>query len=309
MTKTLTIATQALNTPVLFLVFNRLDTTAKVFEAIRNAKPKRLYVASDGPRESRDHEEQKVQEVRKYILEQIDWNCEVKTLFREKNLGCKKAVSEAVTWFFQNEEMGIILEDDCLPSPGFFGYCENLLKHYKDDMRVWHISGANVCSEDLTSDYTYHFSVYPGVWGWASWANRWQHYDSDLKHVLDDSFIKKVLSNKKTIKYWTSIFHKMKAKQIDTWDFQWVFTVWLKNGFAITPNINQISNIGFGVGATHTTDPESALSKLKARNIDIIIHPKEMLVSRENDDLLSTKFFTPPGLLRRMTTKVKRYLS
>ncbi|MBC7428118.1 MAG: nucleotide-diphospho-sugar transferase [Bacteriovorax sp.] len=308
MTDVLT-TTQALNTPVLFLVFNRLDTSTKVLEAIRNARPTRLYIAADGARESRTDEEQKVQQVRKYILGQIDWDCEVKTLFREKNLGCKKAVSEAVTWFFENEEMGIILEDDCVPSPGFFGYCENLLKRYKDDMRVWHISGANVRGGDLKSEYTYHFSVYPGVWGWASWANRWQHYDSELKQVNDESFIKNVLSNKNTIKYWTAIFHRMKAKQIDTWDFQWVFTVWMKNGFAITPNINQISNIGFGAGATHTIDPESALSKLKAGNIDKIVHPKDMYVSLENDNFLSTQYFSSPTLWERVFAKFKRSLS
>ena len=306
MTDVLTPATQALNTPVLFLVFNRLDTSTKVLEAIRNAKPTRLYIAADGARESRADEEQKVQEVRKYILGNIDWDCEVKTLFREKNLGCKKAVSEAVTWFFQNEEMGIILEDDCVPSPGFFKYCENLLKRYKDDLRVWHISGANVRGEDLTTEYTYHFSVYPGVWGWASWANRWQHYDSDLKQFNDESFIKKVLSSKNTIKYWTAIFHRMKAKQIDTWDFQWVFTVWLKNGYAVTPNINQISNIGFGAEATHTVDPESALSKLKAGNIDEIIHPKELIVSHVNDDFLSTHYFSSPSFWTRLVSKLKR---
>ncbi|MFP4332877.1 MAG: hypothetical protein ACLFQJ_06210, partial [Campylobacterales bacterium] len=132
-----------LKTAVLFLVFNRLDTTKQVFEAIRQAKPPRLYVAADGAREAKEGEDQKVKAIREYILQHIDWDCEVKTLFREKNLGCKIAVSSAITWFFENEEMGIILEDDCLPSQSFFWFCEELLERYKDDMRIMMVSGYN----------------------------------------------------------------------------------------------------------------------------------------------------------------------
>ena len=154
-----------LNTAVLFLIFNRLDTTKQVFEAIRQAKPPRLYIAADGARSSREGEAEKVQAVREYIIQNIDWECEVKTLFREQNLGCKYAVSGAIDWFFENEEMGIILEDDCLPSQSFFWFCEELLERYKDDMRVWHIGGSNFQNGIKRGDGDYYFSKYNTFFG------------------------------------------------------------------------------------------------------------------------------------------------
>ena len=134
-------------TPVLFIVFNRLDKTRQVFEAIRQARPPFLYIASDGARFNKEGELEKVQAVRDFIIQNIDWKCEVKTLFRKKNLGCKYAVSGAISWFFNNVDQGIILEDDCLPSKSFFWYCEELLEKYKHDNSIYLISGETHNSE------------------------------------------------------------------------------------------------------------------------------------------------------------------
>lgn len=155
-----------LNTAVLFLVFNRPDTTKQVFEAIRKAKPPRLYVAADGPRLNRAGEEEKVKAVREYLMDNIDWSCEVKTLFRQENLGCKYAVSGAITWFFEHEEMGIILEDDCLPSQSFFWFCEELLNRYNNDTRIFLISGFNSINKWKNNSFDYLFSYYGSIWGW-----------------------------------------------------------------------------------------------------------------------------------------------
>jgi hypothetical protein len=146
-----------LNTAVLFLVFNRLDVTKQVFQAIRQAKPPRLYIAADGARKNKEGEAAKVIAVRDHVLESIDWDCEVKTLFREENLGCKYAVSGAIDWFFEQEEMGIILEDDCLPSQSFFWFCEELLLRYKGDMRVGHIAGYNHFPGRVTASSYFFF--------------------------------------------------------------------------------------------------------------------------------------------------------
>jgi hypothetical protein len=169
---TVFIPPHSLNTAVLFLVFNRLDTTKQVFEAIRQAEPPRLYVAADGARANKEGEADKAQAVRDYIMQNIDWEYEVKTLFQEENLGCKYAVSGAIDWFFENEEMGIILEDDCLPSQSFFWYCEELLKKYKDNTRVWHIGGTNteIISKDILSSF--YFSQLNNIWGWATWKSQ-----------------------------------------------------------------------------------------------------------------------------------------
>jgi len=264
-----------LKTPVLFLIFNRLETTKKVFEEIRKAKPPRLYIASDGPREYKIGELEKVKAVRDYVLNNIDWNCEVKTLFREKNLGCGKAVSGAITWFFENEEMGIILEDDCVPSQSFFWFCEELLKRYKDNMRIWHIGGCNFQDGKKRGEGDYYFSAINHVWGWAGWANRWKYYDFELKNINDDKFIEDYWKGS-ALRYWKYIFWKMKKLEIDTWDYQWTFTMWYYKGLAILPNVNLISNIGFGQDATHTIYEDKKVSKLTAQDLVLNQHPSKI---------------------------------
>lgn len=292
-----------LKTSVLFLVFNRLDTTIQVFEQIRKAKPPRLYLASDGAREAVKGEFEKVKEIRDYIMSNIDWNCEVKTLFREKNLGCKYAVSSAIDWFFENEEMGIILEDDCLPSQSFFWYCEELLFKYKDDLRIWHINGVSLI-ESKKKIHSYYFSNYPGIWGWATWANRWINYDLKLDTYEGKSELKK-LDFKLSTSYWNKIFKTVKENKIDTWDYQWVYSIWSNKGRAITPYVNQIKNIGFNENGTHTIDSNTELANLKNSNLNFINHPSIVKVNQSNDLWLSDKYY--PSLAFRIFNKFKSY--
>ena len=243
-----------LKTPVLFLIFKRLDTTKQVFEQIKKAKPPRLYIAADGPRDHVKGEAEKVKAVREYVLSNIDWNCEVKTLFREKNLGCGKAVSQAITWFFENEEMGIILEDDCLPSQSFFWFCEELLERYKDDMRVGQISGFNYGYKNKDLKYDYFFSKYPMIWGWASWANRWKNYSLDLEDFDEIKALNffNLLFDKKELRKRLSVFNRVKNNEIDTWDYQWSFALYKNIQFTVIPKKNYILNLGFGEDSTHT---------------------------------------------------------
>lgn len=299
-----------LKTAVLFLVFNRLDTTKQVFEAIRQAKPPRLYVAADGARQSRENEEEKVKAVRDYIISNINWECEVKTRFREQNLGCKYSPSEAIGWFFQNEKMGIILEDDCLPSQSFFWFCEELLEKYKDDMKVWHISGSNFQSNIKRGNDDYYFSKYNHTWGWASWANRWDKYDVELDTIKDVNFLKKTFENEKTVKYWTKIFHTTKAKKVDIswWDYQWAFTVWFNNGLAIRPSVNLISNIGFGTNATHTFS-ESEHANISRSDIVLTNYPAKIIQNKEADNLTFKTIFAPKPFFVRVIKKIKRIIA
>lgn len=296
-----------LNTPVLFLIFNRPDVTKKVFEAIRQAKPPRLYVAADGPRKDKEGEAEVVQKVRKLVMDNIDWNCEVKTLFREKNLGCKYAVSGAIDWFFENEEMGIILEDDCLPSQSFFWFCEELLDRYKDDLRIWHIGGHK--PPYLTSDqYSYNFSRFTHIWGWASWANRWKHYDVTLfkfkknKKLLSKyEFFSEEFENKSRIK----ILDKVLNGRIDTWDYQWNFTVRINNGLSIRPSVNLIGNVGFGEDATHTSTKNEEIESNVAKQISFPLnHPDFVMVYKVDD-----KIFGKKNLNSRFLSKVVRKLN
>jgi hypothetical protein len=293
-----------LSTAVLFLVFNRLDTTKQVFEAICQAKPPRLYIAADGARATKEGEADKVNAVRDYILSNIDWECEVKTLFREQNLGCKYAVSSAITWFFENEEMGIILEDDCLPSQSFFWFCEELLERYKDDMRIGQISGDNFQNGIKRGEADYYFSIYNHIWGWASWVNRWKNYDVMLNHIKDSNFIEDLFSDKKTIRYWKDTFETMKQQKINTWDYQWTFTLWNNEQLTILPNVNLIKNIGFGADATHTTG-ESELSNMEHFEMVLKSHPKEVVQNEKADDLTSKQIFGQKSFLARVVNKIK----
>lgn len=243
-----------LNTPILFLVFNRPEKTRNVFDAIRKARPAQLYVSADGHRLNVPGEKEKCDLVRA-IVQEVDWDCELKVLFRDENLGCGKAVSGAISWFFEQVEEGIILEDDCLPDQSFFRYCEVLLNRYKYDERIMHIGGNNFQFGKKRDSGDYYYSILSHIWGWASWRRAWQHYEFDLKTAripTEDSY--KIAFNKNNIfiDYYQSNFLQVRNQQIDTWDYQWLYAIIRMNGLAICPEVNLVQNIGFGEGATHT---------------------------------------------------------
>ena len=298
-----------LQTAVLFLVFNRPDTTAQVFEAIRQAKPPRLYVAADGPRQGRAGEADLVAKVRE-IATAVNWHCEVKTLFREENLGCKYAVSGAITWFFEQEEQGIILEDDCLPSQSFFWFCEKLLELYKDDMRVGQISGFNLLGTFISGKDSYHFSNFGSIWGWASWRRAWIYYDLNMstfplvekRESLKASIIKNS-EYKKRMKDFKATFDG----KIDTWDFQWIYARLVNRFLIVIPKISLVQNIGFGDGATHTVDVKNKLSLVKKANIDFpLIHPEILMPEIVFEKKVHER--KKINLIKKITSRAKRIL-
>lgn len=291
-----------MNKAVLFLIFNRKDSTQKVFEQIKIAQPPKLYIASDGPRLNKEGEAQLVDELRKWVLSNIDWNCEVKTLFRDQNLGCGHAVSNAITWFFEQEQDGIILEDDCLPSQSFFKYCEELLDFYKNDKRIWHIGGFNPLNI-VDRNESYYFSKIQEVWGWASWADRWQKYKFDL-NSFDREHLKRFSDKKEVQKYWSEILIKMQKKEIDTWDYQWVFSIIENNGVCINPTKNLISNIGFE-GTHYEDNVEDNTLNTKTYEIEEIIHPEKVEFDKEIVDLIYKKSFGIEPPIKQIFNYVK----
>lgn len=289
---TLIINKLQLDTPVLFLVFNRPDTTKRVFNEIRKAKPSKLYIAADGPRKAKVGEIDQVSLVRE-IATNVDWQCEVRTLFREENLGCKMAVSSAITWFFEHEEQGIILEDDCLPSQSFFSFCQELLEKYRHDTRVMAISGDNFQDGRTSRNYSYYFSRYSHVWGWASWRRAWQLYDRNIStwpEVKENGFLSDISGNDEAfIQFWQNIFDKTYAGMIDTWDFQWLYTCWVQSGLVVLPNVNLVSNIGFGEDATHTFQTNSTAAGLTALDIDFPLKHPLLLIRNSIADKYTEK--------------------
>lgn len=290
--------------PVLFLIFNRLDTTKQVFEAIRQAKPPRLYIASDGPRENREGEAEKVQKVRDYVLSNIDWDCELKTLFRDENLGCGKAVSGAITWLFENEEDGIILEDDCLPHPTFFSYCEELLDYYKDNEQVMTI-GSNQFFDFKYGDASYYFESIHQSWGWASWRRAWKKYDFTLENIpkwkIEEGLFY-IYNNDEMREYWLNIYYQMINRKIDTWDYQWVFSIIANNGLCVIPNTNLMTNIGFSGEATHTGDKNNPLANNPSFDIGRIIHATDVKRSQYIDEYTMRKLFNVGNKQKEINT-------
>ena len=216
----------------------------------------------------------------------MDWPCEVKTLFRDKNLGCKKAVSDAINWFFfENEEKGIILEDDCLPHLDFFfNFCENLLKYYEQNKKIVCITGVNFQNGKKHGDASYYFSKFNHCWGWASWRRAWQHYQIDLAFwpswSNSDAWSKHT-PDKVERRFWKKVFDQVYAGKVDTWDYQWTASAWYQNSLTITPNVNLVSNIGFGNNSTHTKDINDKSSNLPSKEIGILKHPN--IVKRNID--------------------------
>lgn len=275
-----------MKTPVLFLIFNRPEQTFRVFEEIRKAKPEKLFIAADGPRSDKAGEAEKCTEVRK-VAELVDWECEVKTLFREKNLGCKIAVSEGINWFFENVEEGIILEDDCLPDPSFFIFCEALLERYRDHKEIMHISGTNFQKGNKRGKHSYYFSKMPLIWGWASWKRAWNNYSVSMEGLEDfknNGGLKETFKKKHLEDFYYNKLIQTKQGKINTWDYQWSFAVWKQHGICITPNVNLISNIGFGTDATHTESVQDEYAEIKTECISNLLHPSGIHVNYVADN-------------------------
>lgn len=276
-----------MKSPILFLIFNRPDTTKQVFEEIRKAQPPRLYIAADGPRPSREGEKELCEQTRA-IASDIDWECEVKTLFRNENLGCGKAVSQAITWFFDKEPEGIILEDDVLPHPDFFPYCDEMLERYRDDNRIGLIAGHNHIYQALQRKSSYGFLSVPHIWGWATWRNNWALYDYNLTRTSEQDFITALKTygyNSTEIRFWKTIYNLLKHHRYDTWDYQWAITLMSHGRLNPTPYNSLTKNIGFGSNATHTPKSCKEEIELITKPIYPLVHPENVLIDREADNI------------------------
>ncbi len=267
------------DTSVLFLIFNRPELAARVFQEVRRAKPKRLYIAADGPRKNIPGDVNLCRETR-HICNQIDWDCEVKTLFREDNLGCQLAVSSAIDWFFRYEEEGIILEDDCLPGLSFFRYCTDLLEYYRDDALIMSVSGNNFQQRPTHEEDSYYFSRYHHCWGWATWRNSWLLYDAEMDNwvVKRNTEIINQWSDAtdKFCKYWETVFDVVVNGKVDSWSYRWLYTCWKHRGLACLPQKNLVRNIGFAETATHTHKNETWNSMLEHNDLSFPLqHPQE----------------------------------
>ena len=295
-----------LKTPVAFIIFNRPDTTERVFAEIAKARPPKLLVVADGPRINRPGEAERCIQTRA-IIERVNWECEVLTNFSDINLGCKNRVSSGIDWVFEQVPEAIILEDDCLPDPTFFRFCEELLERYRDDERIGMISGDNFQFGRQRTDARYYFSRYTHIWGWATWRRAWHHYDRDASVwplLRDGGWLNTLVRKTAERKHWAKIFQEVHEGRIDTWDYQWGLALWSQGMVSIMPNANLISNIGFGMEATHTVTA-SIYADMKTEQINFpLCHPSIVLPHADADEFTAQGMFERP-FSRRVINKLR----
>jgi len=290
-----------LSTPVAFIIFNRPDTTERVFTEIAKAKPTKLLVVADGARTDKVGEAEKVAATRA-IIDRVDWDCEVLTNYSDVNLGCKHRVSSGIDWVFEQVEEAIILEDDCLPDPTFFRFCHELLEYYRYDQRIGMIKGNNFLFGQQRNNDSYYFSKYCIIWGWATWRDRWINtYDVKITKwpaILADDWLPDLLGDSKQVAYWRNIFDRTYNNLIDTWDYQWFFTNLVEGRLSITPHVNLISNIGVGVDATHTKD-DCIVLNIPTKLISFpLTHPLGVFQNSQDDKRVDQIFFHTSFLIR-----------
>jgi hypothetical protein len=283
-----------METPIVFIIFNRPDTTARVFEMIRQAKPAQLFVIADGPRLERHHEAEKCKETRE-IIDRVDWDCEVFKNYSEPNLGCRDRVSSGLDWVFDRVESAIVLEDDCLPDPSFFMFCQEMLAKYKHDERIMVVAGTNFQFGINRTDYSYYFSRYSHCWGWATWKRAWQHYDRDMNcwaEIRDGKWLDSILDDPSSIQYWQKIFQDTYHNRNSSWAYRWALSCWIQSGLTILPNVNLIANIGFGEDATHAKSSTNKLANLPVREITFPLkHPPFVMRHFQADDFTEKNIF------------------
>jgi hypothetical protein len=298
-----------LHTPVVLIIFKRPDTTEKVFEAIRLAQPQRLFVIADGPRPDKAAEAEKCAETRA-ILDRVDWPCEVFKDYSEENLGCQKRVSSGLNWVFHQVEEAIILEDDCVPHPTFFQYCETLLDDYRHDTRIMSISGITNQFQQR-SEHSYYYSLYNSCWGWATWKRAWKYFDFDMKLwpiARGQGWLHDLLIDEPTVKFWTDTYQSVYEGKFNTWAYRWKFACWMQSGLSIIPNVNLISNIGFGDQATNTRVKQSNRANQPVEAIAFPLkHPPLVIRDRQAERYVQRVAYHQ-SRLSRIKRKLKKLL-
>jgi hypothetical protein len=301
-----------MKTPVVLIIFNRPHHTEKVFEVIRQVQPSTLLVIADGPRPNRPEDKEKCASARA-IIDRVDWECQVFKNYSDINLGCDPRIIDGLNWVFDTVEEAIILEDDCIPHPSFFTYCEALLDRYRHDQRVMNISGQNVLSGRKRTDYSYYFSRFTLCWGWATWRRSWQYFDIDLKlwpEVRDKRFMKDILEDPYAVKVWERTAQMLYDGRLTGWDFKWMLSCWLQNGLCIISDRNLVTNIGYGAEATHIHDEKDPYIKMAIEEMDFPLkHPPFILRDLEADRFTQrTLFDYDPNIFKKVQNKIKKVL-
>lgn len=299
-----------LNTPVVLIFFNRTDTTRQVFQRIAQMRPKQLFLIADAPRLDHPDDENLCAQARQ-VVQAVDWDCAVEHYYPPANMGIRNCISAGLDWVFSQVDAAIILEHDCLADPSFFNYCQELLQLYRHDQRIAMIGGTNYQFGRNPLPYSYYFSLYPHIWGWATWARAWMTHDAGMgrwPEARQRQLLKSVLPDDKALRFWTRRFDATYAGRIDTWDYGWTLSCWLENRLSIVPSVNLVSNIGFGKGAIHTTGRRSPYANMPAAEMKFpLVHPPYK-IRYPAADLYTQRTLFRDHLLAPLKRKIKRML-
>ncbi len=311
-----------LQTPVALTIFNRVEHTKRVFAVIRQVQPAQLLIIANAPRLDRADEVERCSQVRA-VVEQVDWDCQVLRKYADTHVGIRQQLSTGFNWVFEQVETAIFLEDDCIPDPSFFYFCQEMLERYKDDQRIMAISGQNIQFGRHPIPHSYYFSRHFHSWGWASWRRAWQHYDVDMAswpQVRDSGLLNHILADNQAVAYWTTLFQQTYERKIQTWDYQWTLACWLQSGLTILPDRNLISNIGHNLGATHTEhQANTCYDTMPTEAMQFpLVHPPHVVRHDQADRFTQTTAFDPDLSARlhrkaaKLNTKLKtvrKYIS
>jgi hypothetical protein len=301
--------------PILFIIFNRPHLALETFKSIRSYQPEVLYIAADGPREAKADDRDLCKQTRELILKSIDWNCDVHQLFRDQNIGCGRGVSEAISWMFEQEEYGIIIEDDCSPSIDFFKFCEELLPRYMYDEKIMQINGFNPISK-LTESNSYTFSRYPRIWGWATWKRAWDKFDFYMEKwptLKKERLHFKIFPLGEAIIHeyvWNNYYKELKHNNVPrTWDYQWSISIFFNTGLCIVPNVNLVRNTGMNVDATNYFYVNEAINQLRYGSLQFpLLHPNSISLNKEINSMDSKYYMKQKRIgLKNRILNIIRY--
>lgn len=275
---------ESFSVPVVLVIFNRPDKTRQVVEQLRTVNPEKVLVIADGPRADHPDDEERCAAARD-VIESVDWNGDILREYAETNLGLKRRLQTGLNWVFDTVDQAIILEDDCLPSESFFRFCECMLDEFADDDRVMDICGTNHLGTWNSESQDYLLTKFGGIWGWATWASRWDEYDPEMRQWESPevrSRVRDFYGGGKEYAYIKRVFDRTSAGDINTWDFQWKFSRVINNASTIIPSKNLVTNVGFGEGATHTTEADHPLASIPRYDMNFPLRRNPTMVP-DND--------------------------
>lgn len=297
-------------TPVALCLFVRYETAKRVFEVIRQVKPPVLLVSANAPRPDRPGEAERCAAARS-IIDGVDWKCEVLMKYAETHLDVGQSLSGAYRWVFNTVEEAIVLEDDFLPHPTFFRFCDELLERYRYDTRIFSINANNYQLGRKRTDYSYYFSRYTHTFGWASWRRVWKDYDYDMKlwpEIRASNFLQDILTKPDAVKYWTKTLDETQDRLLISWDYPWLLTCWMQNGLNITPNVNLVANIGFDADSINFQKKLTKFDDVPVEPMEFPLKHPPYIIRDNQADEFTQKYYFQGGVWRQFKDEAKRIL-